>query len=42
MAGYRNSLVHMYNQVKKEEIYEIIQTKINDFERFCEEIINYL
>ena len=42
MAGYRNRLVHMYNQVDKEEIYQILQQRLDDFETFIEEVMNYI
>ncbi len=42
MAGYRNRLVHMYNQIDKEEIFQILQERLNDFEIFIEEVMNYI
>jgi len=39
MAGYRNRLVHGYAEVTAEEMYQIIKTKLEDFERFAEFII---
>ncbi len=38
MAGYRNRLIHFYAEVSVEELYEIIQKNLGDFEEF----LNYL
>lgn len=42
MAGYRNRLVHMYYEVSKKEIYEIIKNRLSDIDKFIEEIVNFL
>lgn len=42
MAGYRNRLVHMYNQVEKEEIYQILQQRLDDFEIFIQKVMDYI
>jgi len=42
MAGYRNRLVHMYNQIDREEIYQILQERLDDFDIFTNEIMNYI
>lgn len=42
MVGYRNRLVHMYNQIDKEEIYQILQERLDDFDIFTNEIMNYI
>ncbi len=34
MAGYRNRLIHFYAEVSVEELYEIIQKNLGDFEEF--------
>ena len=34
MAGYRNRLVHMYNIISNEELYQIIQLNMKDIEDF--------
>lgn len=36
MARFRNRLVHMYWQVDLRQIYEIITTKLDDFEKYAE------
>lgn len=42
MAGYRNRLVHFYAEINSEEIYEIINHNLNDFDVFLEAIKNVL
>ena len=42
MAGYRNRLVHMYHEVDKDEIYQITQERLKDFETFIDEIMDYI
>lgn len=42
MAGYRNRLVHGYAEVTPEEMYQIIQTRLGDFEEYCGYILRYL
>lgn len=42
MTGYRNRLVHDYAQVSEEEIFEIIEERLDDFEAFTMYILNYI
>lgn len=35
LAGYRNRLVHMYWEVSKEEMYNVIKEHIKDIEQFA-------
>ncbi|MCD5406449.1 MAG: DUF86 domain-containing protein [Desulfotomaculum sp.] len=42
MAGYRNRLVHFYHQVSDEELYEIINTNLEDIKSFKAQILKYL
>ena len=42
MVGYRNRLVHFYDEVTKEELYHIIQNDLPDIEKFCRLIIKYI
>lgn len=42
MAGYRNRLVHLYNQVSEEELYEIIRNNLKDLKYFVEQVMEYL
>jgi len=34
MAGYRNRMVHFYNRISQEELYQIIQNHLDDFIEF--------
>jgi len=36
MACFRNRLVHVYWQMDIEQIYDIVTTKLNDFEKFAD------
>lgn len=36
LAGYRNRIVHLYWEIKENEIYEIIKEHIDDLDKFCE------
>lgn len=38
MARFRNRLVHMYWQVDLKQIYEIITTRLGDFEQYAEHV----
>ena len=42
MVKYRNRLTHFYNEVSIQEIYNIIQTRICDFDSFLQDILLYL
>ncbi len=42
MAGYRNRMVHGYARITPEEIYEIINTKLDHFARYNMFIMRYL
>ncbi len=42
MAGYRNRLVHEYAHITAEDIYEIINTRLEDFEQFSKYIVEFL
>lgn len=35
LAGYRNRLVHMYWEISKEEIHNVIQQHLKDLDDFC-------
>ena len=35
MAGYRNRMVHFYGEITEQEIYNIIQEELEDFDAFC-------
>ena len=42
MARFRNRLVHRYWDVDIEEVWNIIQTKLDDFENYITQIGKYL
>lgn len=42
MAGYRNRLVHMYNQISVDEVYDILQNKLEDFNTYNRQILRYI
>lgn len=42
MKGMRNVLVHKYGEVKDEIIFEVISDKLQDFDKFKEEILKFL
>lgn len=42
MAGYRNRMVHLYNEITPEEIYHILKEHLSDIERFISEIARFL
>lgn len=42
MTGYRNRLIHDYNKVTPEELYQILQHRLPDFEQFCRHVAEYL
>lgn len=42
MAGYRNRLVHFYAEISPEEIYDIINHNLNDFDIFLKAVKNVL
>lgn len=42
MAKFRNRLVHIYWEVNDEQLYEILQTRLNDFKSFLNAIAVFL
>jgi uncharacterized protein YutE (UPF0331/DUF86 family) len=42
MAKFRNRLVHLYWEIEKDKLYEIIQDNIEDFSTFRQNILAYL
>jgi len=42
MAGYRNRLVHEYAHISSEELYDIINNRLEDFEQFSKYIVEFL
>ena len=42
MAGYRNRLVHMYNEISHEELYKIITTRLDDIRELTAFLLKYV
>lgn len=42
MAGLRNRLVHVYWKVDPEQIHDLLQSRLDDFDRFAREVTVYL
>jgi len=42
MAGYRNRLVDLYDEVTADELYSILSSELEDFRRFVRAIRDYL
>lgn len=40
MTKFRNRVVHLYNEIDEKEIYNILQSNLEDFKQFLKEIIN--
>jgi len=38
MAGYRNRMVHLYNEIGAEELYDVLQDHRSGIERYMQEI----
>ncbi len=42
MAGYRNRMVHFYDEITQEEMYTILQERLSDIEQFAAAVIEVL
>jgi uncharacterized protein YutE (UPF0331/DUF86 family) len=42
MAGYRDRMVHLYEEVTPKEIYELLKNHLSDIERFISEISRFI
>lgn len=42
MAGFRNFLLHRYEQVDLEILVDMVNRRLEDFERFSQEIMTYV
>lgn len=42
MAGYRNRLIHFYNEIEDRELYTILKEGLTDIERFVKEIRGFI
>ena len=41
IAGYRNRLIHDYNKVTPEELYDLMQNRLTDLTKFCKYIMDF-
>ena len=42
IAGYRNRLVHFYNEVSTKELYLILTQHMNDIDRICDAMVQWI
>lgn len=42
MIRFRNLLVHRYRQVDLNQVYEVLQNNLEDFESYCSAVSNFL
>ena len=42
IAGYRNRMVHFYNEVTTKELYLLTTQHINDIDRICDAMVQWL
>jgi uncharacterized protein YutE (UPF0331/DUF86 family) len=42
LAGYRNRLVHYYNEISEEELYQVCSSQLGDVERVLTAIENWI
>ena len=42
MKGFRNILVHKYGVIDNERVFEILTNKLEDFDKFKREILDFL
>jgi uncharacterized protein YutE (UPF0331/DUF86 family) len=42
MAGYRNRLVHFYDEVSEKELFQILRNNLGDIEEFVRQIAAFL
>lgn len=42
IAGYRNRLVHFYNEVSTEELYQIVTKNLDDIDRLCNAMVQWM
>lgn len=41
-AGFRNAIVHMYNNLDKQTVYKTIGQAIDQYSQYCQYILNFL
>ena len=42
MAKFRNRLVHLYWEIDDHQLYEILQTRLDDFKQFLDSLSEFL
>jgi len=42
MARFRNRLIHLYREVDDEQVYEILQSRLDDFKTFLNRTAAFL
>lgn len=42
MAGYRNRMVHFYQEIGSEELYNICLNELADIERICDAFVSWI
>lgn len=42
IVGFRNIIVHEYCSIDMEKVYDVLRSNLEDIERFCLEIADYL
>jgi uncharacterized protein YutE (UPF0331/DUF86 family) len=42
IVGLRNRLVHVYSEIDHDQIYEMLTTRLNDFETYARHIVAYI
>ena len=42
LAGYRNRLVHFYDEISEKELYEICSTKLDDIDTILNSILKWI
>ena len=42
MKGFRNFIVHRYEEIDDEKVFEIITDKLDDFEKFKQEVLKFI
>lgn len=42
MAGYRNRMVHFYDEIEQDELYQILRDELSDAERLADAFIRWL
>lgn len=41
-AGFRNAIVHMYNNLDKQSVYKTIGQAVDQYSQYCRYILNFL